>query len=146
MQMNKVWGSVVIACLTFMACHNKQQYYESKDHDLTVQIVKMKNDAADTASVSYTARIIPDKTMMTVVNNEDIKTAMMYKMDSCFYMQINKKKVYPGIVQSIANGLPNQFEYLVSFDIAGISNDNPVIVYQDKYLNKRKYTLKINKE
>jgi hypothetical protein len=144
MQMNKVLIGMAVVCFTFMACHKKQAYYESKDRDLVVQVIKMKNDVADTISISYTARVIPDKAM-AAANNEEVKTAMMYKMDSCFYIQIKQKKIYPGIVQSIANGLPNQFEYLVSFD-AGILNDDPVIVYQDKYLNKRKYTLKLIKE
>jgi len=144
MQMNKGLIGMAVVCFAFMACHKKQAYYESKDRDLVVQVVKMKNDAADTASISYTARIIPDKSV-AAVNNEEVKTAMMYKMDSCFYIQIKQKKVYPGIVQAIANGLPNQFEYLVSFD-AGIENNNPVIVYQDKYLNKKKHTLKLIKE
>jgi hypothetical protein len=67
------------------------------------------------------------------------KTALMYRMDSCFYLQAGKKIIYAALVQPVANGLSGTFEYLVSFDSVEAEKEGYKVVYHDRYLNKAKY-------
>jgi hypothetical protein len=148
MQRNDVlW---LIACLpliaNFFSCkQTKSSFKELTDHGLTIQIMKLQDPSKDKMDITYSVRLLPDKKLIAEKDNS-VKTALWYRMDSCFYLQAGKKKIYADIVQPIANGVSGGFEYLLSFDAGAVANDKWNLIYQDKYLNHRKYMLNTNNE
>jgi|SRR6185437_7801888 len=148
-----IWKNdgLLITCLLFAvfgACRrDKNSVKEIKDHGLTVQVIKMEGEPAggNTNTASYSARLIPDKGLISEKDSK-IKTALWYSMDSSFYLQAGKKKIYAEIIQPIANGLVNRYEYMLSFDLTGLKGDKWSLIYQDKFLNHRKYIIDKNQE
>jgi len=113
---------------------------EVKDKDLAIQVIKIENQQNDRQDLSYAVRLTPDKHILLPGDNK-MTTALWYHMDSCFYLSQGKKKIYPAIIQPIANGIGGTFEYYVAFD-ESIKENKPLrLVYQDKYLNKKKYEI-----
>ena len=105
----------------------------------------MQNEPGDLTSLVYAARLIPDKIIQK--KSDSSKTKLWYKMDSCFYIQSGKNKVYAGLVQPIANGSTGSFEYMLSFDMQGDNfKKNKSLVYQDRYLNHMRYAISLENE
>lgn len=123
-------------------CKQKASLQQAQDKDLTVQLMATAAVAGDSGMVSYQARIIPGKTILTQQTYQQ-KTAMLYQIDSCFYLQTNGRKTYPVLVQSIANGVAGTYEYLIEFEPAPARGSR--MVYQDKYFTRRKYDLTVTK-
>jgi hypothetical protein len=115
------------------------------DDGMTIQLRKVKNSPDDAGVLTYATRLIPEKVLLSSSDNK-LNTALWYHMDSCFYLQAGERKIYAAIIQPIANGVTGTFEYLLSFDAAGMRNHRWSLVYQDKYLNHKKYTLSLESE
>jgi len=140
-----------IMCLLFsvvfiIACNtHKGSFKEIKDHGLTIQIIKTIGEPRNDHAINYSARLVPDKGLISE-KDAKVKTELWYGMDSCFYLQSGKKRVYPEIIQPIANGVAGSFEYMVSFESTDLKDGKWNLVYQDKYLNHRKYQMDSNLE
>ena len=132
---------VLLAMATMLcACKSQNRLLQTGDSSLTVQVMRLPAD--DKATVSYKVRLITSKSLLEGKTTEQ-KNAMWYKMDSCFYLQQGTGKIYAALVQPVANGVSNTYEYLVEFDNdKEIVDDNVAMVYDDKYLNRRKYIVK----
>lgn len=112
---------------------------ETGDSLLTVQAAKLPYDKNDSASVNFRVRISINT---DTLNYKRSAESMMYRMDSCFYLQANGKKYYPQLTQAVASGVNKRFEYLVSFDSKTLLPLQKVnMVYQDRYLDHKTYTL-----
>jgi len=111
------------------------------DKDLTVQLANISKSVAG-GDISYAARITPEKGLFTAAG-KSAKENLMYRMDSCFYLQSGRTKIYPQLTQPVSNGLKNTFEYLVTFDMPSFDGDKWFFVYEDKYLNRKKYMLNL---
>jgi hypothetical protein len=138
-------GCIVgLICVTtlLICCKNKSTFKETKSDGLTFQATAMPGEGSDIGTVSYSARLIPDNALMTG-KGRAVKTSLWYGMDSCFYLQAGSKKIYASLTQPIANGIAGTFEYLLSFEIHRQDGDGYNLIYQDKYLNHRKYQLKL---
>jgi len=142
MKVNDIFYSLI--CLTVLAsCKHAKQPMEAKDGDLTVQIMAMDDSSNDEHSVSYRARLIPDKRLMEG-KTRDEKNALYYKMDSCFYFINGGVKTYASLVQPIANGVSGSYEYLLQFEkTPPLNTDTLNFVYQDRYINKKNYGIKM---
>ena len=141
--LNEVTRALIIPFLflfIFCGCKQRDPVKEIKLKGLTIQLRTLP-DAAGDGSASYAARLIPDKALLKEKGG-DIKSALMYRMDSCFYMRSGGKTVYAALVQPVANGLTGIFEYLVTFDKNEAGRPNSTLIYQDKYLNKARYSFK----
>jgi len=146
--MNKINAAlfVVLSALILSACKKKSpQVKEVKDKDLTMQVRVLENTAGSTSSLDYAIRLIPGKTLDATLDNKT-KTALCYGMDSCFYLLADNKKVYSNIVQPIANGVSGSYEYMLSFESTDLKSGKRSLVYQDRYLNHKKYTLSLTEE
>jgi hypothetical protein len=131
------------ALLFITSCKlHKSTPYETAGNGITLQVIQLENSPGDANVFTYKARLIPDALLLNEKNAYS-KNAMMYKMDSCFYLQSGTKKIYASLVQPIANGVSGTFEYLLEFEAAAGSNASE-FVYKDKYLNQKKYSLKLN--
>ena len=110
---------------------------------MTVQLMKM--DASDSAgaALTYKARLIPTKKLMEA-KNDDAKAGMLYRMDSCFYLQDHGRKIYASMIQPVQNGVSGTFEYLLEFEPVTTSTKGLRMVYKDKYINQHTYSLPLN--
>ena len=131
----------ILIILFLYACHSKSSFRQAGDKDLKIQLENISNSAVD-GDISYAARITPEKGLFTSAD-KSAKEGMMYRVDSCFYLQAGREKVYPQLTQPVADGLSGTFEYLVTFAIRHFDEHKWNFVYQDKYLTKRKYMLKL---
>lgn len=115
------------------------------DKTLQISIAKLPFKV-DTSTLSYRIRLMPTA-QATVTENAKIKEKMLYNMDSCFYLYAGGRVIYPQACESINGGIPNTYEYLVSFDMQpAIKKQKIELTYQDKYINHQKYILPLNKE
>lgn len=142
MKANTLFYSLMSLSL-FASCKHSRPFMEAKDADLTVQIMAMDDSSNDQHSISYRARLIPDKQLMEGKTREE-KNALYYQMDSCFYFTVGGVKTYAALVQPIANGVSGSYEYLLQFEKPKLLNtDTMSFVYQDKYINKKTYDVRM---
>ncbi|WP_139112905.1 hypothetical protein [Mucilaginibacter sp. PPCGB 2223] len=88
-------------------------------------------------------RLIPDKQLIEEKSSNQ-KTALYYKMDSCFYIAEGLKKNYAVMVQPVANGVSGTYEYLLEFENGNAPQADTInLIYNDKYINQKSYSLKI---
>lgn len=138
--MSKAFFLITTWC-AFTACNSvKQPINEMKDSLLTIQVAKIANNGS--GQLAYQVRVIPSIAIKSELNSGN-KHDMLYQMDSCFYLQNNKQKIYAVNTQAVANGLADVYEYMVVFGSAIPFDKNWQFIYQDKYLDHKKYTLKI---
>jgi len=141
-------GQLIIAAAIMLnfSCHRAgQQVAEVKDKGITVQISPLKDNDVD--NLNYKARLVLDKRTAENIT-PDLKNKFYYQMDSCFYM-VDKTgiKRYARLVQSVANGVKDSYEYLLEFDPDQADKSDSVnIVYEDRYIDHKQYPLKLAKK
>lgn len=142
---HKYFMHVFIALVCLASCGKNPKVVELKQAGLVVKLTKLPEDAPDNSTISYAVRLIPDKSLLA--NTDQItKTALQYRMDSCFYVINNHHKVYANIVQPIADGVADSFEYLLTFNLDNLKMGNWKLTYRDRYLNHRQYQLQLSKD
>jgi hypothetical protein len=123
---------------------NLTSFQRVSDGEMTIEALKAKT--TDTTTITYNIRIYPSKQWLDN-KTEQMSVQFSYGMDSCFYLNTGGLNYKPGMVQPIANGLTDCFEYLVSFDLGSAIKAGQVgLVYQDKYINRKRYTLQLNNQ
>ncbi len=142
--------NIIISCIVslfiFSCKHASPSFREINDKDFTMQVIELPNVTDEMSSLSYKIRITPAKQLLQQKNREE-KNALMYKMDSCFYLQGGINKTYAALTQPIANGINGSYEYLIQFEIAKqIDRAHLVLTYQDKYINRKTYTIQFNQQ
>src|ERR1700753_296328 len=98
--------------LVFDSCVHRKTFREVADKTLTLQLRNISS-ASDPKDITYAARLIPEKELKAA-KGQAVKTSLLYKMDSCFYLQSGARKVYANI-EPVANGLTGTYEYLLTF-------------------------------
>ena len=136
--MTKYWKSVIIILLIVVSCQSpKADFAETEDAELRFQVLRMKEDNAG----DFQVRIWLLKNSV----NPDLQKAMSYNTDSLFYLadKAGITKHYPVVVEPVNGVIKNGFEYLVSFEDAGIKDDSLNFVYTGKFLSKQEYILRL---
>lgn len=112
---------------------------------MSVEITRLKGGKDGSGTLDYAVRLIPAK---KIINDKDksFTNSLWYSMDSCFYLVKGQQKIYSAIVQPIANGVAGTFEYMLSFNESDLEKSNWNLIYEDKYLNHKKYFLNIPEE
>lgn len=137
MTMRKIYAMIILA--GFSACRsNKEDARTVGDKQLTIQVQKVP--AEDDRDRSVRVRIFPEREAFSGLDRAG-RENLLYRMDSCFYLETGMKKIYPSAVLPVANGISLGFEYLVSFDGLVAPKGHIRLIYQDRYLNKKKYEL-----
>jgi hypothetical protein len=132
--------------LVFHSCNPAPVFKQANDKDLTIQLTKLPKVSNDEQIISYKVRLLPVKTIMETKSYNE-KNNLWYKMDSCFYFETGSRKIYPQLVQPVANGISGSYEYLLQFDEdTALKKDSLDMVYADRYINRKKYTIEHSKE
>jgi negative regulator of genetic competence, sporulation and motility len=140
---NKIIASAALSCILLISCKRSREYQETGDKALKVRITELKNERSAPGILGFKARLIP-----TVEAGSNLKvavqTSLLYHMDSCFYLHMGAEKRYPVLIQPVASGIKNSFDYLIEFEKPEDANDHDVLlVYQDKFFTSRNYSFKI---
>ncbi len=126
------------------SCKNHPPFKELRDKDVTIQIAALKDNDAD--NLNYKARLVFNKEVAGSMPM-NIRNKFYYKMDSCFYIKNGDNKLYPDLVQSVANGVSGSYEYLLEFGSnPTVEGDSIEVVYQDRYTSHKQYQLRISKK
>jgi len=132
--------------LFFHSCNPALVFSQATVIDLTIQLTKLSKVNKDEQMISYKVRLVPVKTIMETKSYNE-KNNLWYKMDSCFYFETGSRKIYPQLVQPVANGISGSYEYLLQFDEdTALKKDSLDMVYADKYINRKKYKIERSKE
>lgn len=144
MKIPVVFSVIVLAGLfAITSCRHTNPVMQAKDDSLTVQVMALKRANDDNRFTAYRARVIPSKAMIQRISAKE-KEALYYRMDSSFYVNDKEKRVYASLIQPVANGVSGTYEYLLQFESDDQPADGVNMVYQDKYLTKKIYNLKID--
>ena len=137
----------ILSIMIMGSCrHKDRSFKEIIGNGLTIQVEQLKNVENDSTGITYKARLIPDKQIMEGKTQQE-KTALYYRMDSCFYIADGNKKVYASMVQPIANGVAGSYEYLLGFELNSQERKDSIdMIYQDKYINRQTYRLKLARQ
>lgn len=136
---------IVVFLITFFySCKHGGRLVEAGDKDMSVQLIRLDNNGGNDGGLSYKVRLIPDKKLLQGKGREE-RNKLLFKMDSCFYLVNGVQKIYASMVQPVANGVGDTYEYLLVFD-EKLNPDSLTMVYQDKYISQKSYTLKLVKE
>lgn len=128
-----------ICCLLLAACgREKKQIQEQENTGLTVQVAPLNNPDAP-SGYRFRLNLTPQAAAGL---SETTRTALLYRMDSCFYKQAAGKKVYADIVQYVAAGTGKTFEYLVTFADEPVPPADEKLIYEDRYLDKKIFAFK----
>lgn len=128
-----------ICCLLLAACgREKKQIQEQENAGLTVQVAPVNNPGAP-SGYRFKLNLTPQAAAGL---SEATRSSLLYRMDSCFYKQAEGKKVYADIVQFVASGAGKTFEYLVVFADEPAAPADEELVYEDHYLDKKKFAFK----
>jgi hypothetical protein len=120
------------------------EFKEINDKALSLQVMKMHLSSHDTAGFGYQVRIYPSETWLED-RGAGQSVNFFYHMDSCFTVRAGKASVLPAVMQPVSNGIANCYEYLLYFNIEkAIRLKNIELVYKDKFINGKLYTLRLN--
>lgn len=113
------------------------------DKSLKLAIAKLPFKQ-DTSTLNYMIRITPADDLQAALNQE-AKTSLLYKMDSCIYLTVKGQNTYPALCQNISSGIKGTYEYMVTFDITPeLKTEGIQLTYKAKVFNKKEYSLKLN--
>ncbi|OCX53370.1 hypothetical protein BEL04_03455 [Mucilaginibacter sp. PPCGB 2223] len=134
----------ILISLSLAGCRSSDSSFKQvQDGDLTIQVTHLKAVSKDDNLLSFKLRLIPDKQLIEEKSSNQ-KTALYYKMDSCFYIAEGLKKNYAVMVQPVANGVSGTYEYLLEFENGNAPQADTInLIYNDKYINQKSYSLKI---
>ena len=119
-------------------------FKETGNKKLSIRIMKMKTASADTNTISYQVRIYPSRSWLES-NGQSQNINFFYHMDSCFFLQAGAKNVPPALLQPVSNGISGCYEYLLTFNSEPAVKGHKIeLVYQDKFIDGRKYSLQLN--
>jgi len=141
--MNKSRLVVLLADLLSMqlsACKDRD-FKEINNGDVHIQVTRLKGAIQNEGS-GFKFRLLPSRNFTAThrLSTENL----WYHMDSCFYTEKDGVKTYVAMVQPIANGVKDNFEYLLQFDPAvTATRDSVRLVYYDKYITRQHYTFNI---
>lgn len=119
-------------------------FKELDDKTLSLQVMKMRPQQADTNSFGYQVRIYPSETWLEA-RGIGASIDFFYHMGSCFSIRAGTSSVSPVIVQPVSNGIANCYEYLLYFNAEkSIKLKHIELVYDDRFINRKQYILKLN--
>ncbi|MFD0794729.1 hypothetical protein ACFQZX_13970 [Mucilaginibacter litoreus] len=131
---------VLIAFSLASGCRRAGALKEKSDRNMRVQVARMTPVTPKDDMAVYRVRLIPSEILRTI-HKELGSEHYWYRMDSCFYLDHAGHKQYPVVLQPVANGSKDNYEYLLQFvrEMPSDSSDSVRFVFADKAINDIKY-------
>ena len=117
---------------------------EVKDENYRIQVSLMEIPKRNDSSCRYKIRIWPGQKVLEE-GGINIRETLWYRTDSCFSVVHDDLIIEPALVQPIANGLGNCYEYMLVFDGLPVlrDNENIAVVFHDRHITKQKYLIEL---
>jgi hypothetical protein len=123
---------LLILSMMISSCVNRDSYSSATDGKISVMAIKNQREGIVKVRVIF-------KDNKQILDPEQFSSEMQYDVDSCFYMDNGKKRIYPIYITPIASGLDKTFEYIVGFEKEELKSG--ALVYFDRHLSKKKIAL-----
>ena len=115
--------------LVLIGCDGENgRYREINEEQLKVQVILPHGKEE-----YYGVRVFPGEAIRHIKG--DLSKEMLYRSDSCFYLQTALGKQYPLYAEPVASGIKGCYEYMVYFEKAKAE----VFVYDDRYFTQKVY-------
>jgi len=140
---------VSLLILALLSCNRnstggKSDFKEIRDSNIIIQLMSLKDSIPDTSVIKYGVRIFPDKQIASTLS-EKSKEDLWYRMDSSFYLQSGSDKQYASVIEPIANGQKNNYEYLLIFDkIPKMDTKKLLLAFNDKFISRKIHYFQLN--
>lgn len=135
----------VLMMLAMAACTSRDKdLREKRDNLIAIQVSRMENGQSGDAPPVFKVRLLPTKALKAIqpaAGNDHY----WYKMDSAFYLKMGSQKVYPALVQAVAGGGQDTYEYILQFENSSSDKgkDSVDFIFEDKQLAQKAYALKL---
>jgi hypothetical protein len=131
--------ALVISCKT----SDRNKYREVKGEDYLIQVMPLQMNGDNAEATGYKVRILPQEKLLNNRSGQ-LKQSLWYGADSCFYLTTGKKDIQPELVQAVANGITNCFEYMVVFNSGGFEEGERMsLVFNDRHITHEKHFIEL---
>jgi hypothetical protein len=136
----------LLSILIFITACNltkKPAFREITDDNYTIQVMPLQKN--ENGSTGYKVRISPKERVLDEAGKQ-LQDILWYKTDSCFYMTKDNADIQPELVQPVASGIANCYEYMVLFndEIPSLSNGAYLeFVFNDRHITREKYIIRL---
>lgn len=135
-------AKIAFILLALTACTNNPPYAEQKDDDMTIQVLEYPDN--DPSEIRYGLRLLPTEKLKQTIHRTQVAN-MQYRADSLFTLVNGDQKLIPVSVQYVANGSKSIFEYILVFEDDDHKVSTRQLIYTDKFLTGKTYTIKLTK-
>ncbi|WP_460680438.1 hypothetical protein [Mucilaginibacter koreensis] len=140
---SKILLVAVIVLMAFMSCHNApDKFSQSIDKEIVMQVLVPPLPADSTAYTTLQIRLTPSADVLSAMPAK-VKQQLLYRADSCFYLEDKNLHVYPADVQAVANGINGTFEYLVAFRNKDLLQSR-TLIFHDQHINDKVYKVSVD--
>ncbi|WP_316800442.1 hypothetical protein [Pedobacter frigidisoli] len=133
--------TILIILLSLGSCKLKNPSAEQVDNDLHIQVMKQVShpDSISEYRVRIFTKKEQEKSLALALNKQ-----MQFYADSLFYLTHHGSETYPDMVIPVSTSVANCYEYVLLFSPhEAIGESEPLLIYHDKYINGKTYTLRI---
>jgi hypothetical protein len=133
---------VVAHSLTSNSCGPKNKVNTLQKDNIVVEVKQLGEGNYFSGTGSESVYDIRISTVNPELFAQVSQGSMWFKMDSCFWITENGENFYPEIIEPVANGLKNSFEYVVHFNRSFDNNAN--LFFKDTFINNKTYRVALN--
>jgi len=138
----KLLAIILVTIIT--ACTTGKNYGLSQIEGENYTVHVMKLQGANNGTSGYKVRVLPTQKILDE-QGKQLQEALWYQIDSCFYITKDDAIIKPDLVQPIANGVVNCYEYMLVFnDVpALVGNGEMTFVFNDRHITREKYLIRL---
>lgn len=135
-----------IILLTIMAsctAERKPAFSEIAGENYTIQVMSLPMHDDDSGTSGYKVRVFPRRKLLDDQAKE-LQESLWYQTDSCFYITQGSSSIKPELIQPIATGVANCYEFMLVFDgVSSFGDHELTLVFDDRHVTKEKYQIKL---
>lgn len=134
---------ILIAIITSCSVERKPAFSEIAGENYTIQVMALPMLDDDGRTSGYKVRVLPAQ-KISDDQGKQLQEKLWYQIDSCFYITQGSAHIKPELVQPIATGVVNCYEFMLVFEGLSVHGDNEVtLVFDDRHITKEKYLIKL---
>jgi len=128
----------LVLLISFCSCH-KDEYKQLSKSGTNVEIIRSK----EKGGLEFKVRVSQEALLSGA--DQGKSKQMFFSADSCFKLFDSENRLlYPEVVEPIANGINNKFEYIVTFPKLKTDGKKIKLVYHDKFFSGSHFEFDFN--
>lgn len=135
---------VLITIIASCTVDKKLGVSEIAGENYTIQVMPLPMHGDDDGRTSgYKVRILPTQKISDEYGKQ-LQEKLWYQTDSCFYITERSTPIKPALVQPVATGVVNCYEFMLVFEgLSASANDERTLVFNDPNITREKYAIKL---